>query len=328
MVKGMKKVTVALTIAVVLVACPVSAQEISGLAGALYETPNHDATFTWQLEYLEGLGKHFAYSLTYLNEGHLTTQHRDGGAFLIWGRTDFFDQHLALGAGVGPYYYFNTLQAGTNSYNNDHGWGAMSSYTATWYMAERLFYQMRVNWVVTDRSFDTRSLLFGFGYHFAPPPSTGPSNNTPPQHVDTTKNEVTLFFGQTILNSFGSEPANSCDIEYRRHLSRYVDWTVSYLYEGENDNFGRSGVITQLWLGKSFFSNRLSFGFGAGGYATLEYRNAQAGTDHHDFLSGIATMTTSYRFLPRWSIRISWNRIVTNYNADADNILAGIGYHF
>jgi hypothetical protein len=325
----MKKITVVLVIAVVFAACPVNAQELSGLAGTSDATPARESTYAWQLEYLEGLGEHFAYSLDYLNEGHITAHHRDGDAILIWGRRDFFDRHLALGAGVGPYYYFDTLQAGTNSYNNDHGWGAMVSYTATWYTAERLFYQVRLNWVYTDnRSFDTRSLLFGFGYQLAPPSSTGPLNNAPPQREDTTKNEVTVFYGNTILNSFGSEPANSCVIEYRRHLSRYVDWTLSYLYEGENDNFGRSGVTSQLWFGRSFFSDHLSVGFGAGGYATLEYRNAQAHNDSDTFLSGIVTMTTSYRFLPQWSVRISWNRIVTNYNADADGILVGIGYHF
>ena len=325
----MERTTVALAIAVVFAASSVSAQELSGLAGASDAQPARESTYAWQLEYLEGLGEHFAYSLTYLNEGHLEAHHRDGDAILIWGRTGFFDGHLALGAGVGPYYYYDTLQAANDSYNNDHGWGTMVSYTATWYTSERLFYQLRMNWVNTDkRSFDTHSLLFGFGYQLAPPPSTGPLISVPPQREDTTKNEVTVFFGQTILNSFGSEPANACVIEYRRHLSPYVDWTVSYLYEGENDNFGRSGVTTQFWLGRSFFSDRLSLGFGAGGYATLEYRNAQAHNDSDTFLSGIVTMTTSYRFLPQWSIRVSWNRIATNYNADADGILVGIGYHF
>jgi hypothetical protein len=325
----MKKIAAALAMIVALASYPVNAQEISGLAGALYDTPTRETTYSWQLEYLEGLGEHYAFSLTYLNEGHITDHHRDGEALLIWGRTTFFDRHLALGVGVGPYFYYDTLKAGNgNSYNNDHGWGGMVSYTATWYTAERLFYQMRMNWVVTAGSVDTGTLLFGVGFQLEPPPSPGPLTNAPPQPEDTTKNEVTAFFGQTIINSFSSEPANAFSIEYRRNLFRYVDWTVSYLYEGENGGFRRSGVISQLWLVRSFFDDRLSFGFGAGGYATLEYRNTQANTDGHDFVSGIVAMTTSYRFFPHWGVRISWNRIVTSYSADTDVITAGIGYHF
>jgi len=41
-------------------------------------------------------------------------------------------------------------------------------------------------------------------------------------------------------------------------------------------------------------------------------------TDGHDFVSGIVAMTTGYRFLPHWGVRISWNRIVTSYSADTD----------
>ena len=313
----------------VLASYSASAQELSGLAGGLYDTPTHETTYSWQLEYLEGLGEHYAISLTYLNEGHITAHHRDGESLLIWGRTTYFDRHLALGVGVGPYFYYDTLKIGNgDSYNNDHGWGGMVSYTATYYTAERLFYQMRINWVVTSKSIDTGSLLFGVGYQLAPPPSTGPLIQILPQHEDTTKNEVTVFFGQTIVNSFSTEPADAFGIEYRRGLSRYLDWTVTYLYEGENDIFRRGGLITELWLVKSFFNDRLSLGFGAGGYATLEYHNTQNDNNNHDFLSGIVTMTTSYRFFPHWGVRFSWNRIVTGYSTDTDVILGGIGYHF
>jgi len=39
-------------------------------------------------------------------------------------------------------------------------------------------------------------------------------------------------------------------------------------------------------------------------------------------------MTASYRFMPRWTVRLSWNRVVTNYNSDSDIVLVGIGYLF
>jgi len=39
-------------------------------------------------------------------------------------------------------------------------------------------------------------------------------------------------------------------------------------------------------------------------------------------------MSVAYRFHPRWGTRASWNRIITDYNRDADVWLAGISYRF
>ena len=323
-----KRIIITVGIVIVCTATPAWAQELIGLGGALYGTPTRETTYTWQLEYLEGLGEHFAYSFTYLNEGHLTNHHRDGDALLFWGRTTFFDRQLAVAAGIGPYFYYDTLKASIDSYNNNHGWGTMVSYSATWYTAERLFFQMRMNWIVTAGSIDTRSLLLGIGYQLAPISSPGPLTEAPPQREDTMKNEVTLLCGQTILNSFGSELATALSIEYRRSINKYLDWTISYLYEGENDEFRRSGPVTQLWFVRSFFDDRLSLGFGAGAYAVLEYHNTQNSNNDHDFFSGIITLSASYRFLQHWGLRFSWDRIVTGYSSDTDVILAGVGYHF
>jgi hypothetical protein len=41
---------------------------------------------SWQLEYNEGMGEHFAYSISYLNEGHLPAHHRDGHTVQLWTR--------------------------------------------------------------------------------------------------------------------------------------------------------------------------------------------------------------------------------------------------
>ncbi|HUL01477.1 MAG TPA: hypothetical protein VLX29_11595, partial [Nitrospirota bacterium] len=66
-----KRIIITVGIVIVCTATPAWAQELIGLGGALYGTPTRETTYTWQLEYLEGLGEHFAYSFTYLNEGHL-----------------------------------------------------------------------------------------------------------------------------------------------------------------------------------------------------------------------------------------------------------------
>jgi hypothetical protein len=45
-------------------------------------------------------------------------------------------------------------------------------------------------------------------------------------------------------------------------------------------------------------------------------------------VSGILSLSASYRFDPRWFARLSFNRIVTRYDRDADVILLGGGYRF
>jgi hypothetical protein len=39
-------------------------------------------------------------------------------------------------------------------------------------------------------------------------------------------------------------------------------------------------------------------------------------------------MTGSYQFYQHMDARFTWNRILTNYNMDADVFLGGIGYRF
>ena len=45
-------------------------------------------------------------------------------------------------------------------------------------------------------------------------------------------------------------------------------------------------------------------------------------------VSGIVTLTASYRFHPHWDLRTSWYRIVTSYDRDTDVLLGGVGYRF
>jgi hypothetical protein len=61
--------------------------------------PPVEKTFAWQVQYMEGLGDHFAYSLSYLNQGHFISHHRDANAANLWVRTNLFDRQLSLAAG-------------------------------------------------------------------------------------------------------------------------------------------------------------------------------------------------------------------------------------
>ena len=63
-----------------LLAAPVYGGEISILGGyGVTDNPTQKAG-AYQVEYLEGLGEHFAWSFSYMNQGHFFQHHRDANA--------------------------------------------------------------------------------------------------------------------------------------------------------------------------------------------------------------------------------------------------------
>jgi hypothetical protein len=308
-------------------AWPLRAQELYLHGGVLKNTDRGSDSYSWQIEYLEGLGEHFAATLSYLNEGHFPNHHRDGNSLQLWARTNLLERRLSLAAGLGPYYYFDTFRSGDGHVAEDrHGWGGMFSMSATWYTESRWLFQLRGNWVQIDGDFNSLSAVAGLGYQFEAPPSRGPLLKTSPQPENTTNNEITLFAGQTIVNSFNSEHSVATAIEYRRGLWRYVDWTIGWLFEGDSRLLRRNGLTSQLWAVREFLDDRLALGVGGGAYLAIDHYPDIFGAGEP--LSGILTFTGSYRLGPHWHLRTSWNRVVTNYNRDTDVILGGIGYRF
>jgi hypothetical protein len=85
------------------------AQEFSLFGGG--SRAGNTNTYTWAINYQEGLGQYFAASFTWLNEGHIPDHHRDGQMIQLWGRIPVGNPQFVLQAGVGPYRYFDTTTA-------------------------------------------------------------------------------------------------------------------------------------------------------------------------------------------------------------------------
>lgn len=303
------------------------AQELSLLAGALRASDSHDS-YSWELDYRQGLSENTAFTLSWLNEGHVPHHHRDGQSAQFWVRTNVFDQRLSLAAGVGPYFYYDTTGIGT-AYNDKHGWGTLSSLAATYYANNRWIYEARLNRIVAANSLNTTSMLFGIGYQLERPPAPGTSETPPPRTGKTTENQVTLFLGQTIVNSFDSQRDTARAVEFRHGVSPHFDWSVSWLNEGDARLIRRNGVIGQAWLVHKFFDNSFSLGAGLGPYLSIDrYRKPLPGEANNITVSAIVTATAAMRLGPHLYLRTSWNRIASNYNRDTDVILMGLGYSF
>lgn len=326
----MKRYVLAMVLLVVA-AIPAQAEQLTLLGGIMYNTSTRESSHSWQIEYLEKMNRHLSLSLSYLNEGAVPDHHRDGHAALLWAHNDFPELNLTLGVGAGPYFYFDTTAAKAGgSYSNNHGWGTMFSLAATWYSDYQWLFQVRANGVKTFDSIDTFSAMAGIGYQFDPirkrPTSDGPDQ----WRTETGYNKVTLLGGQTIVNSFNSDKSVALSIEYRRRILRNLDGTVSWIFEGDNRLLRRHGISAQVWGVKDFLDERLILGLGAGAYvSTVRYTNNENTSSHRTrMVSGIVTMTASYRINRNWDLSVFWHRIVTDYDRDTDILLSGAGYRF
>ena len=197
------------------------AQEITVAGGMTRDSDIHDNSYAWAIEYLQGLNEYTAFSVAWVNEGHFPYHHRDGNAFQYWGRLNVLDRRLSLALGAGPYRFFDTTAAAHGgTWSDTHGWGAIESASATWYFKSRWMVQGRVNWIQARHNFDSWSATVGVGYQLSPPPSQGPLPRPPHQADWTTRNEVTLLAGQTVVNSFQSPSSLASSFEYRRGIGR------------------------------------------------------------------------------------------------------------
>lgn len=307
---------------------PASAQEFSLLAGPLVSDSAN--SYSWDGSYREGLGRHAAWSFSWVNEGHTPDHHRDGPAVQGWGRLPLWNDRLELSAGVGPYRYFDTTAARAGGdYSNTHGWGALWSVRAAWYFDRRWIAQMQLNHIQAFGGRDTTALLFGVGYELEENNEPGPRERAIPRTTNVTENEVTAMFGETILNSNGSESAIAESVEYRRGLWRYVDMTASYIHESGHLQSRRDGVAAQLWATRAFFDDRLTLSAGIGPYVSITQTDDLPQNRTGDGrISGLVSVSASYRLSQHGLTRVTWNRVVTRYDRDTDLIEAGVGFRF
>jgi len=321
-ISNMKKICFVLMI--VMLACPAAAQEVYVGGGITQDTKTSTASGQWSVTYIQGFAKYAAFSFSYINEGHQPNHYRDGIAVQVWGHKNVLNSPLSIALGIGPYVYFDTKVAPvTDAFEDAHGLGIITSATATWYGLSPFLLQARLNYTLTNNSFDTLSATIGVGYLLDVPVSSD-TYYKPAKVRRTTDNELTVYLGKAVLNSAKSEQNTAYSVEYRRGLGTYVDWTIAWLTEGGNSPIGRYGVTTKLWLVHPIIHDHLEFGIGVGPY--LANDNVTEG--HRTIVACDVSVMAVYWFHPHIGLRAAWSRIVTDYSRDTDVFLGGLTYRF
>ena len=317
----MKKTVVAIFL--LFLVTPVYAQEISLSAGMAGNIASRDKTYSFQIEYLRMVTETLAWSISLINEGHLSDDHRDGLTFQLWEKLSVTD-HFFVKGGLGPYFFMDSKDLTNTHYRHEHGLGGVFSLGLEWDATEAFSIQLRTNWIITNNAFNSNTLLLGFGFKTDSSPKSSQSEY---KRWSGHQNAVTPFIG--FLSSNNNDTGNpiAWGLEYR-HDFRYASWSVLAMDEGDEDNFHRRGIATQLWFSDSFCNGRLVFGLALGPYVAQNvHRDRLTGKDG-TILAGIVTLGVSYLLSPGWALRFNWNRVITDYNRDTDVFLIGPSFFF
>ncbi len=313
--------------------CPalLRAQELSILGGATTSGAFNRTSKAWQVDYRQDIYQNFDASIAYINEGHFSDHKRDGTAWQAWANLPLFDDKVALSFGVGAYYYFDTQPAGVGDSIDVHGTAPIFSASLTGYLSDRWFYRVLVNRISPKSDIQTNQVMVGVGYWFGPnrrplgiDPNKGaaePEFVTPPQ--------LTLFGGQSVVNTFFDEKAWAGALEYRQGIMPHLDGSATYIYEGNPKTIRRSGFAVQAWPVNTFVDKSTSVGIGVGPYFFIDRRHP--GTQFRNSPAAIAplvSLTLAHQITDNLVTRFVWDRVTSAYKRDADIFLVGLGYQW
>ncbi len=302
------------------------AQEFSAQFGTTGSGLALSSHYSWQLDYRERLYRNLAWSVAWINEGHEPRHHRDGIAAQLWAVLPLQADTFSLSFGAGAYHYFDTELLPGGSTANTHGWTPVYSLAATYYTRTPWFVRLTANRINRANHLETNSLVGGLGYAFGEPRVRIRRAATSGL---ATAHEVTLFLGQSIVNTAASEGALATAIEFRSGLSPHFEWSASWINEGDPQIIRRNGFSTQLWLVDTFLDRSLAVGLGLGPYLLFDRKHTPVpGQDNPRSLAGLVSPTVTLRLSAHWQTRLTWNRVVSNYNRDADIFLLGLGYRW
>ena len=307
------------------------AQEVTALGGLASTSSFEQSSHNWQIEYRQELFNNFAASMAYINEGHVPGHHRDGTAWEAWGRLPFFEGKFSIALGAGVYYFYDTQPLPGGDTANIHGTAPIYSFSATGYLSDRWFYRLMLNRISPANQLKVNTVAVGAGFWFGQDrkPTRGELGDAPSERSFVSENELTLFGGQSVVNTFLSQKALAYAAEYRRGLLPHLDWTVGAIYEGDPKIIRRSGFATQLWFVNTFFDDRFTIGAGLGPYVYLDHKHpAATGSKNPAAIAPLASLSVSTRLSEHWIVRMTFDRVTSSYNRDADIFLVGLGYRW
>jgi len=274
------------------------------------------STYSYMEGFHQSIGGNFGGEILHINEGHADTvdqySHRDGILLLASYDFRFFDERLIIRPLVGPYFFCDTRDGGSQIKN---GIGGYAGAGINLYLGsdKRFFITTRVGYVLANESSNSFSFLAGAGFHL------DPLKKKASETEDEKINEVSLGFGKAIPNinvSGHKEDSLALSLQLRRKLFDYADLTGGFISEGY-----RKGIV-MMPQAVIKISDKISAGIGAGPYVSYEDRAIK--------LNGAVAITAAYEFNNGGLVlRGTFMRILASEtNASSDFFVTEIGYRF
>jgi hypothetical protein len=268
----------------------------------------------------------------YTNQGHFPEHHRDGTGVDFMYNKEVLPQ-LTVSAGAGPWTYSDTYIPVGKPAQDLHGIGASAGVGAAYHFKDHIVVGVHANYYMGKNTFSDYNVLGSVGYEFGgkadsktPGFSSGDSDSS--SSDSSGKNQIALMTGESAVNTPGNVRAVATDLEYRRSLTDSIDMTISGIDEGKNKFTNRVGIAPELWWKRNVLDDRLSLSVGAGVDAGLDGRRKSEGYASDKFAAGVISTSAIYKFTDHLDAHLTWHRILTNYNRDADVVTAGIGVNF
>jgi hypothetical protein len=314
------------------------AQMLSYTKGESYSQGTGETSPAYKVEYRQVLNSDFSVTYDYVNEGHFTAHHPDGYSLEAWYKIPISEKYrISLSAGIGPFYYFDTVSPSGGQSTDRHGLAAVVTVAARGRLWKSL------DWIVSADAIDpahdlkAEMLSVGLGYWLGAAPAT--SGGQPLGLFDalaegmgrkqSDANEISLYGVLSVINISGNPNSWGASAEYRYRFQRYFEGTASYIYEGDPRVARRSGVTVQGWPVRSVGASGFEIGAGLGLYAFVDRKHQPIpGQITTAAVAPIISLMASHPVKKNWFIRVIWDRVVSNYSRDADIWRVGLGRTF
>jgi hypothetical protein len=321
-----------------LVFAPVTsrAQLISFAKGASYSSSTQEWTSGYEVQYRQKLYQDLAVTFDYLNEGHFTGHHPDGYGLELWYRLwhPRFDR-LTVAVGAGSFYYFDTITPPGGLSTDSHGFAPMVSLTARGRIWKKLDWVVSANSINPSHDVKDEQINVGLGYWLnrgALDEEAEPRGIFEPAEDGSAlegseRDELSLYGVFSVINNVRNPNAWGGSAEYRYRFAQDFDATVAYIYEGDPQVARRSGVTAQIWPVRTDVTTGFEVGAGFGVYGFVDKkRQPLPGQVTSVAAAPVVSLMVSHAFLTHWFGRFIFDRVVSNYNRDADIWRLGVGH--
>jgi hypothetical protein len=301
--------------------------------GDQFKGKEHTGLEAYGLDFDHTINNNLSADIFYTNQGHFPEHHRDGAGVEFKYNKEILPQ-LTVSVGAGPWTYSDTLIPDNGKPAQDvHGIGAMAGVGAAYHLKNHIVLGVGANYYAGKDSFGSYNVVGSVGYEFGGETdnkfsSFSNGDSDAPSSENAGKNQIALMTGESAVNTPGNVRAVASDLEYRRELGKSIDLTVSGIDEGKNKFTNRAGIAPELWYRQDVLDNRLSFSIGAGVYAGFDGRKENEGSSSDKFAAGIISTSSDFKITDHLDARLTWHRVLSSYNRDADVVVAGIGYRY